>query len=338
MALRDGLRRTWRPLRISDVRQSRSDRRWVDRSDDGLTLVELLVAFTALIVLLTIMGNVLTTYLNAGTAVTSSYAATDQLLPTSMTIQRLLRSEVEPAPTLATTVTGVGAGYCANPTANTPCPPFDPSLIGTYSNTFYANIGDANGPAKIVMTETTPTKCPGCKFPSAQFTVTQYKANASTCPFANPSTSPTAPTNVCSWSASGTRLVTINNVVNGLTLNSGGTAVLSATPIFTYNTLDLNPAEDVPPLPPVYAPGATTQTGSTTGTPPTGLLSAFSTCAAPNTFDAYGNPTKSNCPADIIQSIRVDLQVQVQGSPLQENSFLVYRLSSASASYSPLVG
>jgi len=132
--------------------------------------------------------------------------------------------------------------------------------------------------------------------------------------------------------------VTINNVVNGLTLNAGGTAVLSATPIFTYNTLDLSPTEDVPTGPPVYAPGATTQTGSTTGTPPTGLLSAFSTCAAPTSFDSYGNPTQSNCPADTIQSIRVDLEVQTQGSPMQENSFLVYRLSSASALYSPLVG
>ena len=29
---------------------------------------------------------------------------------------------------------------------------------GTYSTAFYANVGDSNGPAKIVMAEGTPTK------------------------------------------------------------------------------------------------------------------------------------------------------------------------------------
>jgi hypothetical protein len=308
-----------------------------DRADDGMTLVELLVAFALLVVLLTVVGNVLTTYLSAGTAVTSSYSAADQFLPSSMIIQRLIRSEVEPAPALAATVTGVPAGYCANRSLNVPCPAFVPGSVGTYSATFYANIGDPNGPAEIVMTESPPTQCAGCKFPSAQFTVTQYRAVASTCPFAAASLSPTAPTNVCSWSTSGTRMVTINNVVDGLTLNAGGTPVLSTTPIFTYNTLDLYPTLLVPPLAAIYVPGPTTQTGSTSGSPPTGILSAFANCSAP-TLNGNGVPTNSNCPADIIQSVHVDLEVQVQGSPMQENSFVVYRLSSASVLYSPLVG
>ncbi len=34
----------------------------------------------------------------------------------------------------------------------------------------------------------------------------------------------------------------------------------------------------------------------------------------------------------------MDIQVQVPGAPFQENSFVVYRLSSASYLYSTLVG
>ena len=70
----------------------------------------------------------------------------------------------------------------------------------------------------------------------------------------------------------------------------------------------------------------------------TGLLPNFAagTCAAPTLTS--GQPSSSNCLADTIQSIGVDLQVHVQGAPIQENSFIVYRLSSASYLYSPLVG
>lgn len=333
-------------LRRPILRPARAERRDLSakrhranvcRNDDGLTLVEVLVAFTALIVLFTISANVLTTYLNLGTSVTSSYSATDQLLPGSIIMQRLLRSQVEPAPTLTSTVTGVPAGYCANPTANVPCPAFPPSTVGVYSTTFYANIGDVNGPAKIVMAETTPTKCSGCKFPSATFTVTQYRAVASTCPF-----SATA-TNVCSWSATGTILVNIHNVVNGLSLNSSGTPILSTslpTPlpeIFTYNTLDLNPTNQTPPAPAIYVPTAGGAASTTPASLPTGILAGFATCNAPN-LNGEGEPILSNCPADIIQSVRVDLEVQFQGSPLQENSFTVYRLSSSSFLYSTLVG
>ncbi len=66
--------------------------------DDGLTLVELLVAFAALMVLFTVAGTVLTTYVSTGTSVISNYTSTDELLPGSIIIQRLIRSEVEPAP------------------------------------------------------------------------------------------------------------------------------------------------------------------------------------------------------------------------------------------------
>jgi hypothetical protein len=171
------------------------------------------------------------------------------------------------------------------------------------------------------MALSTPTQCAGCKFPTAQFTVTEFPA-VSGCPF-----TPTASTQ-CTFSATGTRLVTVNNVVNGLTL-SAGTPVLSTTPIFTYNTLD--------PYNATYTPNAGGTPSAAPAGAPTGILPNFATCAAPTT-NANGVPTSSNCPADTIQSVQVDLQVQVQGGPMQENSFSVYRLSSASYLYSTLVG
>jgi len=292
-----------------------------ERNDDGLTLVELLVAFAALMILLTVVGTAISTYLSVGTNVVSSYQATDQLLPSSITVQRLIRSQVEPAPT-PTTATG-----CA--VANAPCPPFLTGSVGIYSTTFYANIGDPNGPAKIVMgTTSAPTKCAGCKFYSTIFRVTQYPA----CP--NPpasgvlagctSATPACPftvisTATCTWSTGGKVLVNVVGVVNG------STYLTSATPptIFTYNTLD---------------PYSTTYTAGAGGTPNavTGLLPGFNSCAAPTLTG--GNPSSSNCPPDMVQSVGVDLQVDVAGTTVQENSFVVYRLSSASYLYSPLVG
>jgi hypothetical protein len=304
-----------------NVALRREARRRGERDDDGLTLVELLVAFAALMILLTMVGTAISTYLSVGTNVVSSYQATDQLLPSSITIQRLIRSQVEPAPT-PTTATSCAA-------ANAPCPPFLTGSVGTYSTTFYANIGDPNGPAKIVMGTTgAPTKCAGCKFYSTIFQVTQYPA----CP--NPpasnvlagctSSTPACPftvisTATCTWSTSGKVLVNVTGVVNGPTYLTNATQPT----IFTYNTLD---------------PYSTAYTAGAGGTPNavTGLLPGFNSCAAPTLTG--GNPSSSNCPPDMVQSVGVDLQVDVAGTTIQENSFVVYRLSSASYLYSPLVG
>ncbi len=303
-------------------------------SDDGLTLVELLVAFACLMVLLTMVGTALSTYINAGTTVISSYSATDQLLPGSATIQRLIRSQVEPATTPATSST---TNACAT-AVNVPCPPFLNGSIGTFSTIFYANVGDTNGPAKIVMAEGTPTKTG--KFYSSIFTVTQYRAcaasNAATatcpantgCPFTLNSTY------TCTWSTSGTVLVDIPNVVNGaatvspqVTINGALTSTPlpdAAKPIFTYSTLD--------PYNFTYIPGDG-------GTPTAAgiLFTNPGTCLAP-TLDIYSNPTANLCAPDNIQNVGVDLEVEVQGAPIHENYFVVYRLSSASYLYSPLVG
>jgi hypothetical protein len=290
-------------------------RRRGEASDEGLTLVELLVAFSALIILLILVATALTTYLNIGTNVVSSYNATGQLLPSSIIIQRLIRSEVEPAPTPSST--------------SVPVPAFVLGSVGTVSTTFYANIGDPNGPAEIVMSSTAPTKCAGCTFYTSQFKVYQYVACPQTpaaslpagcaatgvagCPFTSVSA------NTCTWSTSGREQVIINGVVNGQT-----NLLNASTPIFTYNTLD-----------PYSGASLAGAGGAPNGS---GILPNFGTgtCAAPTLTN--GNPSQSNCLADNIQSVGVDIQVQVAGAPFQENSFVVYRLSSASYLYSPLVG
>jgi hypothetical protein len=253
------------------------DRRRSEAGDDGLTLIELLVAFTAMLVLFGIIGTVITVYLSTATTVVSTYNNVDQILPGTTTIQRLIRSQVEPAP-----VNGSGV----------PAPPFVTSSVGTTSVTFYANIGDANGPAKIVMASGTPTKCSNCRFYTSIFTVTQYPANSGTCPGVSNGTA-------CTWSSTGRVLVNIYNVVNGQANLPDPT-----TPIFTYNTYVTSTS--------VYSPNVAT--------------SVFSSCTA------------SSCPGDNIQSVGVDLEVQTQGAPIQESYFVVYRLSSYSYLYSPLVG
>jgi Prokaryotic N-terminal methylation motif len=294
------------------------------RVDHGFTLVELLVAFSCLMVLFTVSALVLNTYLTFGTTVVSTYSSADSFLPSQIIIARLLRSQVEPAPTPTSGTTACSAA------ANVPCPPFLTGAVGTYSVTFYSNVGGTAGqygPAKIVMAEGTPTKCASCSFYTADFTVTEYPALSSpACP-----TTPTATTS-CSWSTTGTQLVNIPDVVNGgATVSTPVTACgqtdntplcQSGTPIFTYNTLD--------PYSGTYTPNA----GGTA--PSSGLLPTFNSCSAP-TYSGE-TPTQSNCPPDMIQSVGIDLEVETPGSPTQQNAYTIYRLSSSSYLYNTLVG
>jgi hypothetical protein len=287
--------------------------------DQGLTLVELLVAFAALLILFTMVSTAITTYLSVSNTVIASYNTNDQILPTSIVIQRLIRSEVEPAPT-PTAAGQVNASQC--PVLNAPCPPFVLGSVGTTSTTFYANLGTLTvagtqhpGPAKIVMSASTPAKCSGCSYYTSTFTVTEQapdlSAGVSTCPFS------TASTLHCTYTTSPVvTLVYLSGVINGQT-----NLLNASTPIFTYNTLD--------PYSAAYVPGATSfGTG---------------TCQPPTVTNVNGVPTDtaSNCAADNIQSVGVDLQVVQAGSQketYQESSFVVYRLSSASYLYRQNLG
>jgi len=291
--------------------------------------VELLVSFAVLSVLLTLVALALSTYLTAGNTVLSSYNAIDGLLPTSVTIQRLVRSEVEPAPT-PVVAAQVSSPMC--PLLNAPCPAFAVATGATpastaSSTTFYANVGAVrnssgtlvnNGPAKIVMSAGTPTPS-GCTVLTcvSDFTVTQQGPAANSCP-----TSATDTKHCTYISMPVTTLIDLKNVVNGV---AGTNLKYASTPIFTYNTLDPYSAAYVAGV--NYAPNYT------------GLF-LTSVCLAPTVATINGVPTDtaSNCPADNVESVGVDLMVRVSASAVQENSFVVYRLSSTSYLYTPPVG
>ena len=314
-----------RAVRRHALRQARRE----GRDDSGLTLVELLVSFAVLSVLLTLVALALSTYLTAGNTVLSSYNAIDGLLPTSVTIQRLVRSEVEPAPT-PVVAAQVSSPMC--PLLNAPCPAFAVATGATpastaSSTTFYANVGAVrnssgtlvnNGPAKIVMSAGTPTPS-GCTVLTcvSDFTVTQQGPDANSCP-----TSATDTKHCTYISMPVTTLIDLKNVVNGV---AGTNLKYASTPIFTYNTLDPYSAAYVAGV--NYAPNYT------------GLF-LTSVCLAPTVTQVNGvsTDTASNCPADNVESVGVDLMVRVSASAVQENSFVVYRLSSTSYLYTPPVG
>jgi hypothetical protein len=261
------------------------------------------------------VGTVITSYMSVSDKVLSSNNTNDAILPTSIIIQRLIRSEVEPAPT-PTAANQVTSPMC--PVLNAPCPAFVLGSQGTTSTTFYANVGTLTvagvarrGPAKIVMSATTPTECATCHYYTSIFTVTEQAPDLNSCPFS------TSSTLHCTYTTAPlTELVNLSGVVNGQ-----ANLLNPSTPIFTYNTLD--------PYSAAYVPGNTNF--------------AVSQCQPPTitTVNGIPTPTASNCPADNIQSVGVDLQVVRAGlstETYQENAFTVYRLSSASYLYSANLG
>ena len=74
--------------------------RWHQRSRDdaGVTLVELTLASTFMLIVLTLVGVTMSVITNIEGSVTSQYAEYDQALPALAPVQALLRAEVEPAP------------------------------------------------------------------------------------------------------------------------------------------------------------------------------------------------------------------------------------------------
>ena len=96
------------------------------------------MAFATLMVLFTVVAVTLSGYLTISNQVIGSYNTNDQIFPTSIIIQRMLRSQVEPAPT-PTASNQVTSPMC--PVLNAPCPPFSLGNVSTTSVTFYANVG-----------------------------------------------------------------------------------------------------------------------------------------------------------------------------------------------------
>lgn len=221
-------------LSCAAFRRTLAERRQAD-GDRGMTLVELLVASALLIGLLTIVAISLQAFMAVGNQVQASYNNTNSIIPSATTLQRLIRTMVEPGPPSATSL------------PSTPSPMFKTNAQTSYSATFYSNVGSSLGPAQIVASVTGTT-----------FTVTEQLpttgASPAVCPFSN-----TDVTDHCNYPASGKvlTLVSIPYVQN----------VVTGTPVFTYTLLDpnyTNPQTFVPAT--VFTTCTATSVGTLTGT------------------------------------------------------------------------
>ncbi len=286
--------------------------------DSGMTLVELMIASTLLIVLLTAVMITMNMLNTVNSSVQAQYQEYDQALPALAPLQNLLRAEVEPGP--YKTVSGVDrlqAGF---------------ESVGNFSLTFYSDIGTAynnvtsgidytgapttylgGGPAKIVAQEldangnvvTSATTCSTSSLCS--FQVKQYlpliTAGVSQCPISGQVAQSAGNPSTCAYSGSYKLLVNVLGVVNNPAL-----APTSAPtqPIFTYN---------------IFNPTTGTGSNLTSAQVQTGI-----TCTG---------TTVATCPADFIQSVGVELMVAKKGAGTNgtvDEQTIVYRYAQSPGS------
>ena len=292
------------------ARQTRE--RTAARDEAGLTLVELSVATATLLILFAMTVPIVDTLFSTIARVNNTYTNVNQLLPVSTNLQRFFRSAVEPGPT----------------SAGVPDPAFVPGSISPTSVTFYTNIGDPNGPAKIVAScpsVSNPTS--GVCDPGSTFTVTEATATAGTCP-------PTG-TNPCTWNSPHT-LITVNGVSNST----------DNAPLFIYTELinTANPSGTTSTTSPVLSGSCASDPVGSAGLAACYLTSdnsAFGVGDCTATGSTTGN-VLANCQAAEIYAITIDLQVngvstgRTAGGQSEDDS-TVYLLSPVSSYYQPMV-
>ena len=347
---------------MSRVR-SAMDRR---RDDSGMTLVELLVTSTVLIVLMGMVFISLTMVESLSTSVSSQYQEFQQALPAMAPFHGIVAAEVEPAP----------------PFNGVPTPPF--ASIGNFAITFYTNIGTSYlntttcpsgqtcatggttaGPAQVVALEldgsgtpvtatTTCTAALPCSFQVRLYLpLTGLTApGVSSCPF-DPLSLLT-----CKYGTNYRLIANVQNVVNNpasLDPVTGAQADPSVpvSPIFGFTLLDTGglyvPTGVTYPAQAITLTPAQVQTQQITGLSVLPLVypvdgQALTACAAPSA----NYPTVAMaCPADAVQSVSIDLQIAKPGTGIngaQENNLVVYRFaqspgsSTAPYQYSSAVG
>ena len=192
-------------------------------------MTELLVVLIVFGILSTAVMITMTNTLGIVNQTSATYTGANQVLNLSTTLERLVRSEVEPGPPSATT-------------PPTPVPGFAVNGENTNSLTFFSDIGNPNGPAQIVAAESSvANSCTGkCPIPTYSFTVTETIPTANTCPPIGSG---------CVYaSANAKRVVGINDVANNYVANP------LAAPIFTYTILTLG-------VPPTITPPAQLTSG-----------------------------------------------------------------------------
>jgi len=296
--------------------------RWRQRGEEGLTLVELMVAVVTLLTLFMMTVPIVDTLFSTVARVNNTYINVNQLLPISTNLQRFIRSAVEPGPI----------------TNGVPDPAFVTGGISPTSATFYTNIGDPNGPARIVASCASSQPSSGLCDAGGVFTVTEATANAGTCPPSGPG---------CTWGAPRT-LITVDGVSNAI----------DNQPLFEYTLL----VEDATSTSTTYTTplvGNATINGTTYACLPsmpntllTPYLPSVASClygADTNTFaSCTSTPSSSSdpladCPAAEIYAVTIDLQVNGVSSGRtaggqSEDDTTVYLLSPTSSEYQPMVG
>jgi len=175
-------------------------------------LAELAIALLLLTILFAMVAPILETITNTNTYVTDTYHNENQLLPVSTNFQKLIRSVVSPAPTLLTTSPPVPAFGVYQQTSpygiTTPSPT---TIISSNAVTFFTNVGNANGPARVV-----------AQLVGTTFTARITYPNSNTCPRSPPYST------VCVYPAVQQNLITVNSVVNASL----------GQPVFTYYLSD----------------------------------------------------------------------------------------------------
>jgi prepilin-type N-terminal cleavage/methylation domain-containing protein len=330
-----------------------------DRSEAGFTLPELLVTLAVFTVLLAMTVPILATFMDASTRVTNTYANVNQLLPVSTNLQRLIRSAVAPAPTYFTGIPVSPFGSYNNTSGNLVAGTLSPTTL-----TFYANIGDPNGPAKIVAS-CTPNGTTGLCASPGTLTVTEARAvqtgspAASTCPFASQDNA------TCTWSSSPITLLTVKGIINGSSnppvplftyslLFTTTTTGSNGSQVTTSSTDALN-WQNSSPQPTTALPGSLQQ-ASQAGAAAyaldlgTGYGTNASNSAQQGWFggcDASSEPLTNsdyNCPAAEIEAVTIDIQVNTTasnsrtGGGVEEDQSTVYLLSTSSSNYQEEVG
>jgi prepilin-type N-terminal cleavage/methylation domain-containing protein len=332
------------------------------RSDDGergFTLVEIIISLAVFTVLLGMSIPIVATFLDASTRVANNYVNVNQLLPVSTNLQRLIRSAVAPAPTYFTGIPTPAFG-----SYNTTSGTLVAGTLSPTSLTFYVNIGDPNGPAKIVASCTANGTTGACTNPGT-LTVTEARAvqtgspAASTCPFAGQTNQ------LCTWSSSPITLFKVTGLTNGADnvplftytlLQTTTTSGSGGTQTTTSKTVTLNnSANDTPPNVPAFLGLPTSLQGASNAAAAAYALDLLGGYGAPNASPQTGyfggcdagsstlNPD-SNCPAAQIEAVTIDIQVNTTasnartGGSQEEDQSTVYLLSTVSSQYQEEVG
>jgi hypothetical protein len=330
-----------------------------ERDDAGMTLTELLVSAILFVTVGTLVSLSLDTFLNVSNQVHSSYANTQQILPVSTNIQRLVRTEVEPGPQYVNTL------LSGHPLV--PLPPFMVPAGGAIPCT-------TNGTTTLTSAAlfTTGVYVAGMAIAGTNITAgTSVVSVNSTSSITMSQAATGSGTQILTFSAETTTSATFyaNVGVSAVGANAGQPAKVVASLVGTNFTVtdQLADANTCPsatfPLrtctfgtnPVKRVASITNVVNSTYATlPATAPTPVFtytilnaagiqSTVAPGLVATTFGSCTGVGdlCPADEVQGVEIDLFIKSPGSKAltpAEDDTIVYRLSSSSYLYSPTVG